>query len=129
VSVGQPGLKPPLDSFPYPQDPRSRHADANLSDGLYAYVQDDQGVVWVVPDGPHVHPKVLGGGRWAMYAGDLRIMQGKIEDITNLSGTFMFDEPGGLVAAADELIRQGLVVQPGAVRFFPSDGPPPKVLR
>jgi hypothetical protein len=61
-------LKPPLDPFPYPRDPRSRPAGATLPDGLYAYVQDGQGIVWVLPDGPHVHPQVLGGGQLARYA-------------------------------------------------------------
>jgi len=122
-------LKPPLDPSPYQRDSRSRLADATLFDGLYAYVQDQQGQVWVVPDGPHIHPKVLGGGRSAMYAGDLCVSQGKIEDVTNLSGTFQFDDPVGLLTVADQLTRQGLTVQPRAVRFFPADGSAPQVLR
>ena len=127
--TGPSGSKPPFDQFPYQQDPRSRPAVGTLHDGLYAYVQDEHGIVWVVPDGPHIHPKVLGGGRSALYAGDMRIAQGRIEDITNLSGTFQFDDSAGLLAVADQLIRQGLSVQPLAVRYFPSDGSPPQVLR
>lgn len=118
-----------LDSHPYAQDARSRHATGNLSDGLYAYVQSEQGIVFVVPDGPHVHPKILGGGQPALYAGDLSIRAGEVTDITNLSGTFQFDDPDGLLAAADQLTQQGLIIAVGAVRFFPADGSPPRVLR
>jgi len=122
-------MRPPLDPFPYPRDPRSRRADATLPDGLFALVQDGNGQVWVVPDGPHIHPKVLGGGQLAMYAGDMRVSQGRIEDVTNLSGTFQFDDPAGLLAVADQLIRQGLAIRQGGVRLFPADGSPPQVLR
>ena len=122
-------LKPPLDPFPYPQDSRSYPADGSLLDGLYAYVQDEQGLHWILPDGPHVHPKVLGGGRSALYAGDLPIAGGKVIDLTNLSGTFQFDDPDGLLAAADQFERQGLSVCAGAVRFFPADGSPARLLR
>lgn len=122
-------LKPPLDSFPCQRDSRSRPADGTLFDGLYAYVQDDQGLVWAVPDGPHIHPKVLGGGQSAMYAGDLSVSQGKIEDVTNLSGTFQFADAAGLLAVADQLARQGLSIKPLAVRLFPADGSAPQVLR
>ena len=122
-------LKPPLDPFPYPQDTRSCPADGSLSDGLYAYVQDELGLHWIVPDGPHIHPKVLGRGRLALYAGDLTIANGMVIDLTNLSGTFQFDDPDGLLAAADQFERQGLMISAGAVRFFPADGSPPRVLR
>ena len=122
-------LKLPLDATPYAQDGRSRPADADLRDGLYVYVQDEFGVVWVLPDGPHLHPKVLGGGRAAMQAGDLRIENGRIKDLTNLSGTFQFEERAGLLAVADELRKQGLEIEAGAVRFFTWDGSrPPEVL-
>ncbi|HEX5104807.1 MAG TPA: hypothetical protein VFV87_13390, partial [Pirellulaceae bacterium] len=129
VSIDPASLKPPLDPYPYSQDARSRPADATLADGLYAYVRDDHGTIWVLPDAPHVHPRILGGGRSALYAGDFRIDKGMIEDVTNLSGTFQFDDPAGLLAAADQLIQQGLAVLPGGVRFFPPDGSPPQVLR
>jgi hypothetical protein len=123
-----PKLKPPLDSTPYAADPRSRPAQAGLRDGLYAYVQDETGVAFVVPDGQHIHPKVLGNGRPAMYAGDLTIDEGEISDITNLSGTFQFDDPDGLCEVAEQFKRQGLIVRTGAIRFFPVDGGPPHVL-
>lgn len=122
-------LRVPLDPFPYAQDPRSRPADATLPDGLYAYVQDENGIVQAMPDGPHVHPKVLGGARSAIYAGDFTVANHTVADLTNLSGTFQFDDPGGLLAVADELRKQGLSIAPLAVRFFPADGSPPIVLQ
>jgi hypothetical protein len=119
----------PLDTTPYAPDPRSRPIQPGLPDGTYVYVRDTQGVIHVVPDGPHLHPRVLGGGSAAMYAGDLTIQQGTIRDVTNLSGTFQFDNTDGLLAVADELIRLGFNVAPAAVRFFPMDGSRPRVLR
>jgi hypothetical protein len=92
------------------------------------YVQDVIGVIHVVPDGPHLHPMVLGGGRPAMYAGDLTLKAGKIADVTNVSGTFQFDSEDGLRKVAARLRQQGLEVEPGAVFFFPADGSPPIVL-
>jgi hypothetical protein len=122
-------LYPPLDLLPYPADPRSRIADGTLLDGLYAYVRDASGIVWVLPDQPHIHPKILGLAQPAMYAGDLSIQAGEVIDVTNLSGTFQCDDPAGLLAVADQLYRQGLRIRPTAVRFFPADGSPPRVLR
>jgi len=54
-------MKSPLDPTPYPADPRTRPAAPDLADGGYVYVRDTNGVVHVLPDGPHLHPKVLGG--------------------------------------------------------------------
>jgi hypothetical protein len=122
-------LYSPHDPYPYPRDARSRLADGTLADGLYAYVQDAGGNVWILPDQPHIHPKILGGGSSASYAGDLRIEAGEVADVTNLSGTFQCDDPSGLLAAADQMIQQGLTIRPGAIRFFPADGSPPRVLR
>lgn len=121
-------LKLPLDVTPYVQDERSRPAGPHLRDGLYVYVQDEFGVVWVLPDGPHLHPKVLGGGRAAMHAGDFCIVNGKIRDLTNLSGTFQFEEPAGLLVVAERLRMQGLECETGAVRFFTWDGSKPPVV-
>lgn len=75
-----------------------------------------------------MHPKVLGGGLPAMYAGDLTIRGGRVVDLTNLSGTFEFDDEAGLLEVAKELRTQGLIVETGAVRFFPPDGSRPIVL-
>lgn len=119
----------PRDPTPVPRHRRSRRIDARTPDGGYVYVQDEAGVIWVLRDGPHRHPRVLGGGRPAKYAGDLTITDGRIRDVTNLSGTFQCDDPDGLLAVAAELERLGLQVEPGAVRFFPQDGGRPFVLR
>jgi hypothetical protein len=100
-----------------------------MDDGVYVYVQDVDGVIYVLPDEGHLHPKVLGNGAPALYAGDLRIDGGRIRDVTNLSGTFQFDEPQGLLAVALELEALGFVVESAAVRFFPMDGSPPCILK
>jgi hypothetical protein len=121
-------LKLPLDPTPYPADPGSFPVAPGLADGGYVYVRDPNGTVLVLPDGPHVHPKVLGGGRPALYAGDMTVRGGNVVDLTNLSGTFQFDDEDGLREVAAELRRQGLSVEPGAVRFFPVDGSRPIVL-
>jgi hypothetical protein len=121
-------MKAPLDTFPYPKDPRSEPVSSAIADGGYVYVQDTNGVIHVLPDGPHLHPKVLGGGHPASYAGDLTIVTGEVADVTNLSGSFQCDDETGLLEVARELRRQGLVVRPGAVRFFPPDGSRPLIL-
>lgn len=92
-------------------------------------MRDGAGTVWVLPDGPHVHPLVLGGGLPAMYAGDMTVRGGRVVDLTNLSGTFQFDDESGLLDVAAEVRRQGLTVETGAVRFFPADGSRPVVLQ
>jgi hypothetical protein len=121
-------MKSPLDKFPYPQDGRSQALGPGMTDGPYAYVLDIQGTVWGVPDEPHVHPKILGLAQPAIYAGDMTIRAGRVADLTNLSGTFQFDDEEGLREVAEQLRRQGLAVEPGAVRFFPLDGSAPVVL-
>jgi hypothetical protein len=63
-----------------------------------------------------------------MYAGDMTIRGGRVVDLTNLSGTFQFDDEDGLRDVAAELRRHGLSVAPGSVRFFPADGSRPVVL-
>jgi hypothetical protein len=121
-------MKLPLDRRPYPKDPRSVPVGPSTSDGVFVYVRDVNGVVHVLPDGPHLHPKVLGGGQAAAYAGDLTIAGGRVVDLTNLSGTFEFDDEAGLVETAEQIRRQGVAVEAGAVRFFPADGSRPIIL-
>lgn len=121
-------LHPPTDQTPYPRDPRSRPINIGLPDGNYVFVQDELGVIHELPDGPHTHPRVLGAGRSAKYAGDLRIEDGTIRDVTNLSGTFQCDDPEGLREVVGALRGHGFVVRPGAVRFFPHDGSRPRIL-
>ena len=117
-----------MDTTPYRQDPRSKPIDAAVGDGGFVYVRDGSGTVFVLPDGPHLHPVVLGGCRSAMYAGDLTIRGGKVVDLTNLSGTFQFDDVAGLKDVATEIRRQGIAIEMGAVRFFPLNGSSPIIL-
>ncbi len=112
-----------------PRDIRSRPADRSLEDGLYVFVRGSTGEIFVLPDGPHLHPRILGLGKPASYAGDMTIRGGRILDLTNLSGTFQFSDSEGSLAVADELVRIGFVVEEKAVRFFPADGSRPRVLR
>lgn len=113
----------------YPRHPDSRPIRLGLDDGPYVFVQDEAGTIYVLSDGPHRHPLVLGEARAARYAGDLTIVDGQVHDITNLSGTFQFDEPNGLLDVVKLLEQIGFDVVPGAVRFFPVDGSRPSVLR
>jgi hypothetical protein len=88
-------MKYPLDATKYPPDPRHLPIQPGTSDGRYVYVQDELATIWIVPDNvPHLHPKVLGYGLPAKYAGDLTIKNGRIVDVTNCSGTFQFDDAG-----------------------------------
>ena len=119
---------PPLDQTPYSRDPRSREIRFGIPDGNYVFVQDEQGRIQVLPDGPHTHPRVLGDARSAKYAGDLRIESSTIRDVTNLSGTFQCDDPNGLREVAQVLHGLGFNVRTGGVRFFPQDGSRPSVL-
>jgi len=121
-------MKSPLDQTTYPKDPRSVPLGPACPDGGYVYVQDSNGVVHAVPDGPHLHPLVLGGAQPARYAGDLTIAGGKVTELTNLSGTFQCDDEAGLKDVAEHIRRQGVDVVPGAVRFFPPDGSRPVIL-
>ena len=119
----------PQDRRKYPRDARACVADNNLSDGEFVYVQDLQERIWVVPDGPHLHPKVLGGAEMALYAGTLSVLHRWIVELTNLSGTFRCDDDEGLLSVADWLEQHGISILPNAVRFFPHDGARPYILR
>ena len=57
------------------------------------------------------------------------VNNGRVADLTNLSGTFQFDDEAGLRAVAAQISLQGLVVNQGAVRLFPLDGSVPIVLQ
>jgi hypothetical protein len=121
-------VRNPLDPYPYEQDERSSVLRADVASGSYVFVRDLQGILRVLPDGPHLHPKVMGHGLPATYAGDLNIIKGVITEVTNCSGTFQFDDRDGLRAIAQQLIDLGFVVQEGAIRFYPADGGPIEVL-
>ncbi len=91
-------------------------------------MRDAAGVIYALPDGPHLHPKILGLAQPVLYAGDLTIMNGVITEVTNCSGTFQCDDRNGLRTVAIQLESLGFSLTRGAVRFFPSDGGPIEAL-
>jgi hypothetical protein len=115
-------VKHPRDQTPYEQDPRSRRLESGIADGVYVFVLDEDDVMHCLPDGPHLHPKILGNASAVKYAGDFRIEAGRICELTNLSGTFLCDDPAGLSEVAATIRGIGLEITAGCVRFFPSDG-------
>lgn len=120
--------KEPLDRSKHRRDRRSHPLNVDTTDGTYVYVVASDGVIWVLTDHPHAHPKVLGSAQSAEYAGDLRISAGRITELTNLSGTFQFDDAAGLRRVAETIRSLGIEVEFSAVRFFPSDGSRPRIL-
>ncbi len=123
-------MKLPRDRKKYQRDPRSEPIHAGLEDGCYVYVRDRHGTIFVLPDGPHLHAKVMGGAEPAMYAGDFTKSSNRIIDLTNLSGTFQFSEPEGLLSVAHALKELGFQIVPGSVRLFSHvDNSRPRVLR
>jgi hypothetical protein len=123
-------MKRPLDPFPYERDPRSREIRKGIKDGSYVYVRDPDGTIYVLPDGLHMHPKVLGNCKPAIYAGDMTIFDGKIKDLTNLSGTFQFSDEKGLLDVAKWLEENGFEILLESVRIFSyDDNSRPRILR
>lgn len=121
--------KEPFDKTWHDQDPRSQPIHAGIEDGCYVFVQDVAGTVFVLPDGQHQHVRVLGERKAASYAGDLTIENGIIRDLTNLSGTFQFDDADGLLSVARILRSLGISIDVGAVRLFSHvDAAHPRVL-
>jgi hypothetical protein len=97
----------PRDSERYRRHERGVRFSAGLPAGVYVYVQDCAGVVWVCPDGPHRHLRVLGGARPAVAAGEMTIGEnGEVLSINNLSGTFQC-APDSLLVAVGGVIAQG----------------------
>ncbi len=120
----------PRDRTPYPRHSRSRPLSLRIRAGTYAFVRDTIGKIHVVPDELHVHPKILGEGQSATFAGDMTLdSRGRITSLTNLSGTFRFWSKRGLLAVAVEIEELGFRIQDSAVRYFPSSGARPVVLR
>jgi hypothetical protein len=110
--------KPPLDPFPYPQQPDSRPFAPQLEPGSYVYAQDADGVVWVAPDGPHMHPQILGGAKPVAGAGELTVEAGGVvTEVNNISGTFQCG-PETLPQVIDALRNQGATVRPDAAKPF-----------
>ncbi len=99
-----------------------------VADGEYVFVQDLNEEIWILPDGPHRHPKVLGQALPALYAGTLRIAGDTIVELTNLSGTFRCDDDEGLIEVAEWLLNRGWKFARDAIRFFPFDGGRPYII-
>jgi len=54
-------MKSPLDDRLYERDPQTRELVPGIDDGVYVFVQDLNGIVFVLPDGSHRHPRFFGG--------------------------------------------------------------------
>jgi hypothetical protein len=102
----------------FPKDPRSKPVTGPLDPGEYVYVQDADGVVNVLPQGDHIHPKVLGGGQPAAAAGEIIVdANGVVTEINNISGTFQH-EACVLGAVKTALEKAGLKVAADALKPF-----------
>ena len=111
--------KSPLDLFPYDRHPDGQPFGADLAAGKYVFVQDETGVIYVLPETEgHLHPRVLGSARPAAAAGGLTVSAtGEVTEIDNFSGTFQFG-PEILPQVRDALLRQGGRVAANAERPF-----------
>ena len=113
--------KKPKDRTQYQQDSGSRVLRNSERPGRYAYVVDLEEVIYVAPDAQHIHPKILGNTREAFYAGDLVIDPcGRVEEVTNLSGTFQFKSQKSLCCVVQHLQVLGVTVD--AAVWYPPDG-------
>lgn len=119
--------KRPLDPFPFSRSPESARLTGSASVGKYVFVVDLDDGIHVAPDGPHMHPQVLGNAKPALYAGEVSIDRpGSVDEITNLSGTFQFRSSRSLCCVAAEL--RGLGFSVGDVVWYPPDGSSPVIL-
>jgi hypothetical protein len=108
----------PLDRRDYEPDKRSKQFSRDLPAGFYVYVQDCSGDVWIAPDGPHMHPKILGRVRPVVAAGELNLGRGgEVLSINHMSGTFPCALDSVLVAVGG-LVRQGAII---AANAFPDE--------
>jgi hypothetical protein len=123
------GSKRPRDPFRYPRSPDSHPLASQDSPGWYVFVVDVQSVIHVAPNRLHEHPKVLGGCRPALYAGELWIdRSGSVGEVNNLSGTFQFRSRKSLCGVVESLRQLGFTV--GRVVWYPPDGmSAPRVLQ
>ncbi len=109
---------PPGDLERYRRHPDSVRFSASIPAGVYVYVQDCAGVVWVGPDGVHMHPRILGGARAAVAAGELTLGEaGEILSINNLSGTFRC-APDSLLVAVGGVVAQGGTIVVDAIQRY-----------
>ncbi|RLS81680.1 MAG: hypothetical protein DWI02_03295 [Planctomycetota bacterium] len=123
------GLKRPRGRNLWQQrHPASEKLDsARHAGGEYVYVVDETEAIFVVPDGPHRHPEVLGQGEGALYAGEIKLdPMGRVTELNNLSGTllnnlsgtFQFHSPAGLDCLFEKLAANGVVIDREVVYFY-----------
>jgi hypothetical protein len=111
----------PKDKTPFPQDPRSKpiSLDTPPAKEGYVFVQDADGTIHILPNGSHMHPKVLGGAKPGAAAGEVFVGEGKtITELNNISGTFPFKDPAVLERVAESLRQMGFKVPPEAIKYF-----------
>lgn len=108
----------PKDLDRYRRHERSNPFSASSPPGAYVYVQDCDGTVWLAPDGPHMHPRVLGGARPAVSAGELTLGEsGEVLSINNLSGTFECSPDSLLVAVGGIIVLGGKIAADAISRY------------
>ncbi len=109
--------KPQLPSVPIlAKNPLFAPISRATKPGTYVFVRDADGVIHVVPDGPGLHPTVLGSGQAASAAGEITVCSGGvISEINNISYTFQFgsDVLPGVKAALEQM---GFRVAPNAIK-------------
>jgi hypothetical protein len=105
----------PIDTRRYPRHEATVRFSAALPAGDYVYVQDCAGVVWVLPNGSHLHPQILGRARPVVAAGELTLGEnGVVLSLNNDSGTFRC-APDSLFAVVGGLVTQGATVKPEGI--------------
>jgi hypothetical protein len=108
----------PLDPERFRRDNRSVAYSPLLPAGAYVYIQDCSGTVWILPDGTHRHPHVLGRARPAVAAGELITGEnGEVLSINNLSGTFQCASDS-LLTAVGGLVKQGAKISADAITIY-----------
>jgi hypothetical protein len=108
----------PKDLVRYRRHEKSVLFSSSLLAGVYVYVQDCSGEMCVAPDGPHMHPRVLGGARAVVAAGELTLGEaGEVIAINNLSGTFQCTRDS-LLLAVGAIICQGGKIDAGAISRY-----------
>lgn len=111
-------IYPSLDPQSYPQSLTSQPLHVGVVDGNYVYVQDLAGTIYILPDGYHQHPRVLGESKPAKYAGELVLKQGMVMLLNNCSGTFEPDCLSGLCEVAEAIEMIGFEFRARAIQFF-----------
>jgi len=113
---------PPPGNEHYQKDSRSCPLSPDSADGIYVYVQDPAGTIFLIRDErKHQHVTILGGQAPVKYAGDMEIRAGRVRTVTNCSGTFQFSERDGLREVAVAIRKAGLEIEAGGVRLFSWD--------